>query len=47
MGWVRTGLVKWKFCEWEGEGKEKREVKRAEDVHVISEKREKNICLGR
>lgn len=33
MSGVRTRLVKFKFCVWEREGKEKTEVNRVEDVH--------------
>lgn len=35
MGGMMIGLVwKWKFSGWEGEGKEKRKMKRVEDVCV-------------
>lgn len=42
MGGVKTGLVwKWKFSGWEGDGMEKRKMKRVEDVHVRMKESEK------
>lgn len=34
MGGVGTKFVKLRCCQQEGEGKEKREVRRIEDVHM-------------